>query len=85
MNNIAFSKVLKMNGRLWEFNFRKLPGDSNEYHTDFTDAKDNRIQFILFHDQRGAWQVRGSFIPTWIIDDIALLGQAIDEFAIVPS
>ena len=83
MQNIAFSRVLKMNGRVWEFNFRKLPGEPNAFHTDFTDAKDNRVQFILFHDIDGTWKIKGTLVPSWVLNEIPMLSNVIDEHVIV--
>jgi hypothetical protein len=83
MNNIAFSRVLKIDGRLWEFNFRKLPGDSNDYHTDFTDARGNRVQFIVYKDEQNQWQAKGAFIAEWILNDVQLLGNAIEENSLI--
>jgi hypothetical protein len=79
MQNIAFSRVLKMNGRVWEFNFRKLPGEQNAFHTDFTDAKDNRVQFVLFHDIDGTWKIKGTLVPSWVLNEIPMLSNVIDE------
>ena len=79
MQNIAFSRVLKMNGRVWEFNFRKLPGEPNAFHTDFTDAKDARVQFILFLDTDGSWKIKGALVPAWILKEITALTNVIEE------
>jgi hypothetical protein len=84
MPNIAFTKVLKMNGRVWEFNFRKLPGEEFAFHTDFTDAKDNRVQFILFRDAGDSWKIKG-VVPAWIPSEIGLLRDAINENVAMPA
>jgi hypothetical protein len=79
MPNIAFTRILKINNRVWEFNFRKLPGDHLNYHVDFTDAKNERVMFSMYKDAHGRWHVTGSNLPMWILNEEVVLGSAIEE------
>ena len=77
--NIAFTKIIRLGTRLWEFNFRKLPGDHQNFHADVTDAKGDRIQFSMHKNAHGVWRTTGNKLPLWIADGEQTLGTAIEE------
>jgi len=77
--NIAFTKLIRLGSRQWEFNFRKLPGDHQNFHGDVTDAKGERIQFSIHKDAHGVWRTTGMKLPLWIADGDQSLGLAIEE------
>ena len=77
--NIAFTKIIRLKERQWEFNFRKLPGDQQNFHADVTDAKGDRIQFSIYKDAHGVWRTTGIKLPLWIADGDKLLGDAIEQ------
>lgn len=79
MANIAFSKIIRVAEKQLEFNFRKLPGDHNNFHADVTDPKGNRILFSVYQDGHGTWHATGSLIPLWIANAEKQIGQAIEE------
>jgi hypothetical protein len=83
MPNIAFTKIIRVGGHVFEFNFRKLPGDHQNFHTDTTDLKGNRIQFSMYLDAHGKWHATGSLLPMWISNAEAQIGEAIGEEVVV--
>lgn len=81
--NIAFSKIIKINGRLWEFNFRKSPAELNHFHVDVTDEKGRRIFFHLQKNESGTWKSPEAGLPDWVIQSENVLGTVIEEEAVV--
>jgi hypothetical protein len=79
MRNIAFSTILRLGERQWEFNFRKLPGEEALFHADVTDTKGNRLVFTMYRDPSGAWRASGTNLPLWITAGEEALGKAIIE------
>jgi hypothetical protein len=79
MTNIAFTKIIRISDHNLEFNFRKLPGDYQNYHADVTDLKGNRIQFSMYQDAHGRWHTTGTLLPLWISDAENTIGEAIQE------
>ncbi|HEX2532215.1 MAG TPA: hypothetical protein VHK69_00690 [Chitinophagaceae bacterium] len=79
MTNLAFTRILKIVDRQWEFNFRKLPGDELLFHGDVTDAKGARILFQMYRDENGSWRARGANLPLWIIAAEDQMGAAIEQ------
>ncbi|HRE51286.1 MAG TPA: hypothetical protein PK339_07695 [Flavitalea sp.] len=77
--NIAFTKIIRLAARLWEFNFRRLPGDHFNFHGDVTNEKGERLQFSLYKDAHDVWHVTGQKLPLWIADAEQVLGEAIEE------
>lgn len=64
LKNIAFTALIKINGRLREFNFRRrhellYDGDTN----------DERGERYFFNAQKvnDQWTLTGSVLPSWII------------------
>ena len=78
--NIAFTSLVKLAGRWWEFNFRK-PGNPPDapFHTDCTGPKGERIQFLMRRLPEGRWSAEGSGIPVWIAEGVDKIGAAIEE------
>ena len=77
--NIAFSKILKINERNWEFNFRKLPADYLSYHVDVTDDKGGRILFSMHKPAGGSWRATSNKLPIWIAASESLIGETIED------
>lgn len=61
----SFSRLIKVNGRLHEFNFRRMPGKDMRYHVDVPDSRGNRIIFHMEKDEKGQWLTSGE-IPDWV-------------------
>lgn len=76
--NIAFSKIIKLQERLWEFNFRKLPADYLSFYGDVTDERGTRIAFSIYQAADGVWRLTGQRLPLWISGAESLIGQVIE-------
>ncbi len=65
--NIQFTKLVKADGRLREFNFRKLGGlNEGVYTIDVSDDKGNRIMFRM-QKEEGRWKIIAQSLPNWIL------------------
>lgn len=66
IKNIQFTKLLKADGRLREFNFRKSNGLQEGLFT--VDVSDDRGNRIIFQMQRedGVWKILKQQLPPWI-------------------
>ena len=65
--NIQFSKLVKTEGRLREFNFRKSnPNGKVLFFVDVTDDRSNRIIFQMIKDT-DSWKIQSQLLPDWII------------------
>lgn len=78
MINITFSKYVKMNGRLWEVNFRKLNRGNNLFYADTATLQGERISFEV-QNEDGSWRINGNNIPQWITEFQTNIGSAIDQ------
>ena len=66
--NIHFTKLVKVNGRLKEFNFRKLGGPNEGLFTvDVSDDRGNRILFRMQKEQE-SWKILPQTLPNWVMD-----------------
>ena len=65
--NIQFSKLVKTEGRLREFNFRKSnPNGTILFFVDVTDDRSNRIIFQMIKDNE-SWKIQPQLLPDWIV------------------
>lgn len=66
IKNIQFTRLVKADGRLREFNFRKSNGLQEGLFT--VDVSDDRGNRIVFHMQKeeGVWKIKKQQIPAWI-------------------
>ena len=78
--NIHFTKLIKVNGRLKEFNFRKLGGANEGFFTvDVSDDRGNRIIFRM-QKENDAWKlVMSQPLPAWILEKEANFHELIEE------
>lgn len=77
--NIHFTKLVKTADRLREFNFRLLPGNSNNlFHVDVPDDRGNRIMFRM-QKENEQWHVVEDNLPRWIVDNEQRLNDLIGE------
>jgi hypothetical protein len=77
--NIAYTRLLKMGGRLREFNFRKQPNLEGTYHVDCTDERGLRFMFLMHQTAEGSWQVSSSELPAWIREAEGVIAATIVE------
>ena len=78
--NIQFSKLIKAQGRLREFNFRKVNGLHEELFTvDVSDDRGNRIMFKMRKEGDEWLIVTDQPIPDWVRSTSARYNEAIEE------
>lgn len=78
--NIQFSKLIKAEGRLREFNFRKVNGLHEELFTvDVSDDRGNRVMFKMRKEDNEWLIIAEQPIPDWIRTSISRFNEAIEE------
>ena len=78
--NIQFTKLIKANGRLKEFNFRKL-NDHKEgmFTVDVVDERDSRV-FFSVQKTDGGWKIiKQSVLPGWVLENEQIFHDVIEE------
>jgi len=79
VKNVQFSKLIKAEGRLREFNFRKTgTGNDEKCSVDTVDDRGNRIIFSMFKEG-GSWKLSSTLLPKWICQYEVQLNDAIEE------
>ena len=79
LKNVQFSKLIKAEGRLREFNFRKSNGIAGPvYHVDVSDDRGNRYYINMLFEEN-IWTVQEKNLPPWIQDAVAQFHPAIQE------
>jgi hypothetical protein len=79
VKNIQFTKLLKADGRLKEFNFRKLGGMQEGLFTvDVSDDRGNRLMFRM-QKEDNKWKILQQPLPEWIWKNEASFHDAIEE------
>ena len=77
--NIHFTKLLKAEGRIREFNFRKMRiEDKDLFSVDVVDNRGNRILFKM-HKDNGSWKIIEQSLPEWITMNEDKFNEAIEE------
>lgn len=78
--NIQFTKLIKANGQLREFNFRRISGSKDVvFSVDVNDERGNRRMFKMqkAHDH---WKILAEEqFPDWIINNEETLNEVIEE------
>ena len=78
--NIQFSKLIKAEGRLREFNFRRVNGLMEELFTvDVSDDRGNRIMFRMRKEGNDWLLVTEQPVPDWVKNNSARFSEAIEE------
>ena len=66
VRNIQFTRLIKAEGRLREFNFRKLGGlNEGLFTVDVVDDRGNRIMMRM-HKEDDSWKVLPQPVPAWV-------------------
>ena len=79
IKNIQFTKLIKADGHLREFNFRKLTGFQDELFTvDVSDDRGNRIMFRM-RKEDGTWKIIAQPLPDWVIKNESVFHDQIEE------
>lgn len=74
--NIAFTILIKVKGRLKEFNFRKR-SDSN-YDANTNDEYSNRY-FFRMEKNDAVWKMIGRDLPPWLTESEDLIGEELSK------
>ena len=81
VKNVQFTKVLKAEGRMREFNFRKPNGREQALCT--VDVSDDRGQRLIFNmqkdDNNHTWKIVPQALPVWITQLETKLSELIEE------
>ena len=79
LKNVQFSKLIKAEGRLREFNFRKSNGLAGPvYHVDVSDDRGNRYYLTLLPVDE-VWTVQEENLPPWVQEAVPQFNPAIQE------
>lgn len=79
--NIQFTRLIKADGRLREFNFRKLGGlQEGIFSVDVADERGNRLLFKMQKDDYG-WKISEEIteLPDWVLTSAQILHEKIEE------
>ena len=78
--NIQFTKLIKAEGRLREFNFRNhlSPLQKDICSINVTDDRGNRIIFEM-QKQESGWKIAQTQLPPWILENENNFQQFIEE------
>jgi hypothetical protein len=75
--NIAFTLIIKINGRLKEFNFRKR--SDKLYDANTNDEYSIRYYFQLLKEEKDGWQISGHSLPAWIQNSQHIISEALES------
>lgn len=79
VKNIHFTRLLKINGRLREFNFRKLKDAEHDlFSVDVCDDRGNRIMFRM-QKENSSYKIVPQPLPEWVLDNEANLSELIED------
>ncbi len=79
VKNIQFTRTIKADNRLREFNFRKLGGLQEGIFTiDVVDDRGNRIMFRMQKDDN-TWRIVNQPLPDWIVKNERNFHELIEE------
>ncbi len=79
VKNIQFTRLIKCDGQLKEFNFRKPNGkQEGPFTVDVIDAKGNRIIFNM-EKLDILWVITSKQLPSWITESESAFHDIIEE------
>jgi len=80
IKNIQFTKLIKADGRLREFNFRRYNSGSQPgiFSVNVVDNRDNRILFEMKKEDT-EWKIIKQPLPAWILENEANFHESIEE------
>ena len=82
IKNIQFTKLIKADGRLREFNFRRYNSDNQQpaiFSVNVVDNRDNRIIFEMKQEDN-IWKIiKQASLPVWILQNETNFHESIAE------
>ena len=79
VRNIQFTRLIKCDGQLKEFNFRKPNGrQQGPFTVDVIDARANRIIFNM-EMVDNAWKITTADLPAWVLESENAFHEIIEE------
>ena len=79
IRNVQFTRLVKVEGKFREFNFRKMGTNSEgQFTVDTADDRGNRIVFAM-SKENDFWKFITVNIPVWIKQNEARLHEIIEE------
>ena len=80
VKNLQFSRLVKADGSLREFNFRKHSDQQGGilFSVDVCDTRNNRIAFKM-QQKESAWKIMHAPLPEWVITNENKLHELIEE------
>jgi hypothetical protein len=80
IKNIQFTRLVRADGRLREFNFRKYRGEEGEllFSVDVVDDRGNRIIFKMKKEDT-SWKIIPSPLPGWVTNNEKVFNELIEE------
>ena len=85
--NIQFTRLIKADGRLREFNFRKLGGlQEGCFGVDVADERGNRLLFKMQKDEYG-WKIAEDIteLPDWVLTSAQMMHEKIEEVMLLEN
>ena len=78
--NLQFTSLIKANGQLKEFNFRKINGQPESlFSVDVSDERGNRKIFKMQKKDEAGWKIIDDQLPEWISNNEAVLNDLIEQ------
>ena len=79
IKNIQFTRLIKVEGRLREFNFRKLGGlNEGVFTVDVSDDRGNRIVFRM-QKENDVWKIQRQPLPAWVLENESKFHDQIED------
>ena len=79
IRNIQFTKLLRVDGRFREFNFRQSGKNEQAiFNVDVTDDRSTRI-FFRMQKENSSWKILPQEIPAWIMNNETNLCELIEK------
>jgi len=76
---IQFTRLVKAEGRLREFNFRKMRNpDEEQFSVNVCNERGDRILFNMQKKDNG-WRIQSTELPKWILQNENRLNEAIED------
>ncbi len=76
---IQFTRLVKVDGRLREFNFKKVKSPDEEvFNVNVCTERGDRIIFNM-QKKESNWRIIPEEVPKWISQNETILNQAIEE------